>query len=213
MYLTWFKNIYNLYKLYIMNTTELNITNFFRDKLELEAESWVKLLELYKEGDELEIRLGKFTINKNFKSNITEDKYNKLLDYFYKNNDFTCNINNYIINICPNGIKVISSNDSSNIMIKKIKKYKLDLYDKIDLGFRIALSKEIIIDNVPVMYRITKNRIRTTFTHNSNKYKIDISCDKDNRDFYKIYQCEIEFLQLPSINEIMDIISKFRDLF
>lgn len=170
------------------------------------------LLNLYKEGDELEIRLGKFTINNNFKSNITEDTYNRILEYFYKNtDDFTYSINTYTINICPNGIKIIIDNNSSNkIIIKKIKKYKIDLYDK---NFRIALSKELIIDNAPIMYRISKNRIRTTFTHKYKQYKIDISCDKDNRDFYKIYQCEIEFLQLPPINEIMDIISKFRDLF
>lgn len=161
------------------------------------------ILNMYNIGDELEIRIGKFTTNSNFKSNIQEYKYLKLINYLKTNNDFIFSFNNYTINICPNGIKIVKDNiTKSKFIIKKIKKSKLDI---IDIGIRIALSKELIMHDYPIVHRVTKYRYRSTFTHKSNNYKIDIS--KDNSKGVVQYQCEIEFLKLPNKQEILDIIS------
>lgn len=153
---------------------------------------------------ELEIRFGYF-YNNFFKTYISYEKYIKLINYFQKSDSFNEKIITNTIDMYNNGIRVIKHGDTTTI----VKKTKKNIINIKNIGVRIALSLEEKIKDVPygdTHYFKTKNRIRNSFIHSSQQFKVDITCDKFYQNIH--YQCELEFLRKPTNDEILKIIDK-----
>ena len=180
------------------------------------------LLTKYQQGDELEIRFGYYD-NEYFRSSISYQRYNNLLNILSKDNDYTSSYTSNTIHMYSNGIREIKTvdedilrskatlNDSNlaggNIIIKKNKKTRIDNHD---LGVRIALSNEKQISELPSGKYMKKTRQRHTFVHESGKYRIDLTIDTLPRS--NQCQCEIEFLNKPDPKDVIELIDKVKEI-
>lgn len=163
------------------------------------------LLSRYQLDDELEIRFGYYE-SKYFRSSISYQVYNKLLDNFINDSQYSSSFSSNTIHMYSNGIRQIKTQDK-DVIIKKNKKNRLDDYD---LGIRVALSNEKKLLELPSGKYVKKTRHRHTFLHNSSKYKIDLTIDSLPK--YKQFQCEIEFLQKPSSDSVVNMITLIKSL-
>lgn len=156
-------------------------------------------------GDELEIRIGIFN-GKQFTSRITENVYNIILSKLNNNRNFTYTCIDQIIHVYNNKIRAIYTDDSVKI-IQKIPKQYIDLPSQ---NLRIALASEMELNKVPNSKYTIKRRKRYTFYQHTGMYKIDLTIDTFR--FTTQYQCEIEYLKKPSLNDLTNMINNIPTL-
>ena len=170
-----------------------------------------ELLIKYDESDELEIRVGSF--NEYFKASVSEDLYNVFLDYFNKNSDYKLDIKRQIIWFYNNRIKKIFDLDTKNTyFVKKNLKHLLDFRNE---NVRIALNKEIFIDNIENFennYQYVNKRVRNSYMKYDKSLKIDISFDVNSILTHKIYYIEFEFLKKPKYEYVISILEMIKKI-
>lgn len=159
------------------------------------------LLNNFKEGNELEIRIGYFK-NNGFHSKITEHMFSYFFKYFSDNklnlSYSYSHIYMYKPGLTEGKIKTIKTFENEISIQKKVK----NILDLRKYNLRIALSKEDIIPTQQIYKEncILKRRERFTFTKKGIDFKIDLT-----RDFYPKYtitQFELEFIKIPKVDEL-----------
>lgn len=169
-----------------------------------------EVLTYFKEGDELELRLG-YYINNRFKSSISYSRFNRILEFFRNACEFTETYKECIIYMYSNGIKkIIDPNINETLLIKKIKKNCIDIKHK---NVRLALNKEIHINEDYIINKkfTVKHRKRYTFINIDNTIKIDLSIDTLSNNVFQ-NQCEIEFITKPDLEMVNFYINKLNDI-
>jgi hypothetical protein len=166
-----------------------------------------RILHNYNEKeDELEIRLGYFTSDNYFRSSISYDRYNCLIDFFTNSLLFTSSYEECDVHMYSNGVRIIKT-DTEEIITKKIKKDKINIPQN---GIRIALSREEKLSSPPSKKYMVKKRRRSSYLHKSKKYKVDMTFDTLPNSIQ--YQCEIEFILTPTQDEIKNIIKNILNI-
>jgi hypothetical protein len=178
------------------------------------------LLNRYKVGDELEIRVGNFEervdnrgyVRTNFRPFIGEFSYNYLLKTFFEPGSREKTRVEQIINTFNGGFRRIFNIVTREVqIIQKQRKGVVDLKDK---GLRVALSSERIITNWMPRKETSlseKRRTRSSFKNDEGTMRYDITKDEYLGGGID-YQFEIEYITQPDLESLEDMVKIIEEL-
>lgn len=168
-------------------------------------------LNLYMPDDELEIRMGYYTLDGMFRSEINSFMFHYMINIMSKSG---MERKVYYQKIKRrNGYRMIEEDNNISVSLKE----KKSILDYKSLGLRTALSKEKNVNKDINFFDSpdTQNIDRVRISFNSESYKIELTKDietKYQKTFIK-YQCELEFNYKPSYEIYTQIFNWMKDTY
>ena len=185
---------------------------------DIEQNNLQEILDVYEEGDELEIRL-RDVFDERIESEVTPYIYYYLIRYLSQMPEMEKLVCMYTQTNYPNGIRVLDRDTASATITLKNRKKILDHEDFI----RVALSSERHdIKDLPDdigSYIDKRKRLRTSFINSAAGYRIDITrsivLDHKNKKLVgrNIYDVEIEFTRIPSLDLLESVIDWIKNIY